>query len=84
MTIRKSISFTSPQDDWLKSQIANGKYTSDSEVIRDLIRKQQEREDEFQELKAAIQNGIESGVSEKTLPQIMKDVENRLRADGKL
>lgn len=84
MTVRKSISFTPPQDDWIKSQIASGKYTSDSEVIRDLIRRQQEREDKFEELKAAIQEGIESGVSDRTVPQIMKDVEDRLRADGKL
>ena len=35
-------------------------------------------------LKAAIQEGIESGVSDKTVPQIMQDVETRLRADGRL
>lgn len=84
MTIRKSISFTPPQDDWIKSQIASGKYTSDSEVIRDLIRRQQERENKFESLKAAIQDGIESGVSSKTIPQIMKNVEDRLRENGKL
>ena len=84
MTIRKSISFTPPQDDWIKSQIASGKYASDSEVIRDLIRRQQEREDQFDALKAAIQDGIESGVSTKTIPQIMQEVENRLRTDGKI
>ena len=35
-------------------------------------------------LKAAIQEGIESGVSDRTVPDIMKDVEARLRADGRL
>ena len=35
-------------------------------------------------LKAAIQEGIESGVSDRTVPEIMEDVEARLRADGQL
>jgi antitoxin ParD1/3/4 len=84
MTVRKSISFTDPHDDWLKSQISSGKYTSDSEVVRDLIRQQQEREDKFYALKAAIQDGIDSGISDKQVPDIMREVEARLRADGKL
>ena len=37
-----------------------------------------------QALKAAIQEGIESGVSDRTVPEIMEDVEARLRADGRL
>ena len=33
-------------------------------------------------LAAAIQEGLESGVSDRTVPDIMKAVEARLRADG--
>ena len=36
-----------------------------------------------QTLKAAIREGIESGVSDKTVPDIMENVEARLRADGR-
>lgn len=81
MTVRKSISFTKRHDDWLKSQIASGKYTSDSEVVRD--RQQQEREGKFDALKTAIQDGIGSGISDKQVPDIMREVEERLLADGK-
>ena len=35
-------------------------------------------------LKAAIREGIESGVSDKTVPELMEQVEDRLRADGRL
>ena len=35
-------------------------------------------------LAAAIQEGLESGVSDRTVPDIMEDVEARLRADGRL
>ena len=43
-----------------------------------------EQDRRVQALKAAIREGIESGVSDKTVPEIMEDVETRLRADGKL
>lgn len=42
-TVRKTISVTRHQDDWIKAQIAQGGYASDSEVIRELIRKAQAR-----------------------------------------
>lgn len=35
---RQSISFTEPNDNWLKSQIDNKEYTSKSELVNDLIR----------------------------------------------
>ena len=35
-------------------------------------------------LKAAIQEGITSGVSDRNVPDIMEAVEARLRADGRL
>ena len=35
---RQSISFTKPNDEWLKSQLENQEYSSKSELINDLIR----------------------------------------------
>jgi antitoxin ParD1/3/4 len=35
---RQSISFTEPNDEWLKSLIASNEYSSKSEIINDLIR----------------------------------------------
>lgn len=39
---------------------------------------------EFQALKTAVQEGLVSGLSDKTVPRIMEEVEARLRADGRL
>ncbi len=44
--IKKSITVTSQQDQWLQSQVAKGIYASDSELFRDLIRERQVREAE--------------------------------------
>ena len=77
-TIRKSITFTEQQDRWIKGQIANGNFTNDSEYIRDLVRQDQVRNTEFLQLKAAIQEGIDSGISEKSLNDIWEEVEQSL------
>ena len=84
MTIRKTITLTDKQDEWIKAQVASGDYTNDSEYFRDLIRRDQERNAKLQALKQAIAEGLESGESEKSVPRIMKEVEARLRADGRL
>ena len=38
----------------------------------------------IQTLKATIREGLNSGLSDKTVPQIMEEVETRLRANGRL
>ena len=83
-TVRKSITLTDLQDRWIKAQIAAGHFTNDSEYIRDLIRRDRERSSKFEALKAAVEEGLASGPSEKTVPSIMEEVEARLRSDGRL
>jgi antitoxin ParD1/3/4 len=82
-TTRKTITVTDQQDQWIKAQIDAGDFTNDSEYIRDLIRRDQDNA-KFQALKTAIEEGLNSADSGRTIPQIMKEVEARLRADGRL
>ena len=60
-TVRKTITLTDKQDDWIKAQIAAGGYTNDSEYIRDLIRREQERNAELEVIRAALVEGESSG-----------------------
>jgi len=46
-TVRKTITLTDQQENWVKAQINAGYYTNDSEYIRDLIRREQERSAEI-------------------------------------
>ncbi|MHA7832326.1 MAG: type II toxin-antitoxin system ParD family antitoxin [Flagellimonas sp.] len=76
-TIRKSITFTEQQDLWIKQQIEKGDYTNDSEYLRDLVRKDQAEQQKLDELRAAIQKGLDSGVSDRTVDQIWKEAEEQ-------
>jgi len=60
-TVRKTITLTGQQDAWVKSQIDAGHYTNDSEFIRDLIRRDQERNAEIEAIRAALIDGENSG-----------------------
>ncbi|MBL4867533.1 MAG: type II toxin-antitoxin system ParD family antitoxin [Pseudomonadales bacterium] len=56
-----NISVPDPMRDWVDALVNNGKYASNSDYVRDLIRKDQDRNDKFQALQDAITQGIESG-----------------------
>ncbi|MFM7632486.1 MAG: type II toxin-antitoxin system ParD family antitoxin [Betaproteobacteria bacterium] len=60
-TVRKTITLTEQQDHWVKSQIDAGHYTNDSEYIRDLIRREQERSAEVESIRVALIEGEVSG-----------------------
>ena len=83
-TVRKTVTLTDRQDRWVKAQVAAGGFTNDSEYIRDLIRRDRERNVGYLELEAAIREGMDSGASDRTVTEIMEEVEARLRADGRL
>jgi antitoxin ParD1/3/4 len=64
-TVRKTITLTDQQDAWIAAQIDAGLYTNDSEAIRDLIRRAQERSAEIESIRQALIEGEESGEPER-------------------
>lgn len=71
--VRKSLTITKTQEQWIKLQIESGGFANDSEYMRHLIRLDEERNREFLTTKAALQEGYDSGVSPKirTVDEIM-------------
>lgn len=60
-TIRKTITVTDQQDEWIKAQIEGGDFTNDSEYIRDLIRRDQARNSEIEAIRGELIRGEQSG-----------------------
>ncbi|MEO1013399.1 MAG: type II toxin-antitoxin system ParD family antitoxin [Bacteroidota bacterium] len=71
--IRKSITFTEQQDAFVKSLIEQGFYTNDSEYIRDIIRKDQERRKRIVDLNDTLIEGMESGPTDATIDSIWEE-----------
>jgi antitoxin ParD1/3/4 len=60
-TVRKTITVTDRQDRWISAQVHAGRFTNDSELIRDLIRREQERAAEIKAVRRALVEGERSG-----------------------
>jgi antitoxin ParD1/3/4 len=78
--IKKSITVTDKQNEWLQAQIELGLYASDSELLRDLIRQKQENDANnlrVQAIRAALIEGERSGLSKRTPNQIKQAVLER-------
>lgn len=86
---RQSISFTDPNNKWLKKNVGAGcEYKSNSEAINDLIRKARKEDNEIEYIRAkliAAEKSVEKyGWVNKNRDEILEGFKERLRADGEL
>ncbi len=68
--LRKTITITTQQDQWVKSVIQSGDYGNDSEYFRDLIRRDQERRLAEGKLRQMLEQAEESGTTDRTPDEI--------------
>lgn len=62
---------------WCESQVRQGRYATASDYVRDLIRRDQDRQAGVTALQAAIDEGLASGVSPRSLDEILADARAR-------
>ena len=67
---------------FVEQQAGNGRFANVSDYVRDLIRREQERAAQQIELERLIQEGIDSGVSNKTIDQIFDEAREEAIANG--
>ncbi|MEX0983088.1 MAG: hypothetical protein WDZ47_13490 [Bacteroidales bacterium] len=75
---RQSISFTKPNDEWLKAQVNNDEYTSKSELINDLIRQARKQQVQVDFIRAKLDKSEGSGFTDDTKEQILKQSKSLL------
>ena len=84
MMTRQSISFTIPNDNWLKSQIDNQEYKSKSEVINDLVRKARAKEEEIEIIRKKLVQAEKSGFVNQNKQEILSEFKKDLTIEQKL
>lgn len=80
--VRQSISLTSPNDDWLNSQVKNEEYSSKSELVNDLIRQARKQQAQIDFVRTKIEKSEESGFTNDSKSQILK--QSKALLHGKL
>lgn len=64
-----------PMRNWVHTQIQEGKYSSRSDYVRDLIRRDQEAHQQHRVLREAITEGLKSGISHCSMDDILKEAQ---------
>ena len=64
---------------WADARVAAGRYSSTSDYVRDLMRRDQEREERLRRLQMAIDEGLASGASERDPFEYLDELRDGLR-----
>lgn len=82
---RLTISMPEQMNEWVEAQISVGRYGNVSEYFRDLVRRDQEsRESAIAELRSLIEQAEASGISKRTLPEVLEAARQEARQRGLL
>ena len=65
---------------WVESRVADGSYASSSDYLRDLVRQDQRELAQLERLRAEIQAGRDSGVSDRSLQDIVAEARAKYEA----
>lgn len=72
-----NISLPDQMKQWVEEQVATGRYANASDYMRDLIRRDQLRAEKLSAFQREIDKGIASGISERSIDEILADARAR-------
>jgi antitoxin ParD1/3/4 len=75
---RQSISFTKPNDEWLKSQVDSNEYSSKSELVNDLIRQARKQQRQIDWISSKLERAENSGFTQDGPSQILAESKSLL------
>ena len=68
---RQSISFTQPNDEWLKNQVESNEYSSKSELVNDLIRQARKQQRHIDWINSKLEIAENNGFTDDGREQIL-------------
>ena len=78
-----TISLPGPMKAWVEEQAKSGRYANTSDVVRDLIRREQVKAEKIANMQRLIDEGRASGISEMTMADIRAEALSRIAARRK-
>lgn len=80
-----NISLPDPMKKWVEAQTETGRYANASDYVRDLIRRDQERNDKIAAMQRLVDEGLESGIGTRSKDALFSEALKRAdtrRGDG--
>lgn len=75
-----NVSLPAPMKEWVETQAGTGRYSNASDYVRDLIRRDQERVGATAELQRLIDEGLASGISDRSKDDLLREARRRAAA----
>jgi len=82
--VKKSITVTDQQEQWIQAQMDTGNYGTDSELIREALREKQNRTAEIEYIRTKLIASEQSGFTGLTRDEILEKSKEILRENGEL
>ena len=79
-----NVSLPDPMKAWVESRTQDGRYSNASDYVRDLIRRDQDRQQAIAELQQIVDDALASGVSDRSFPDILDAAQREARQKGLL
>ncbi|NEI73590.1 type II toxin-antitoxin system ParD family antitoxin [Rhizobium lusitanum] len=74
-----NVSLPDPMKDWVEAQAKTGRYSNASDYVRDLIRRDQARNDKIAAMQAFVDAGLQSGVGTRSRDDLFAEAEARAK-----
>jgi len=65
-----NVSLPDPMKEWVEAQARTGRYSNASDYVRDLIRRDQERNDKIAAMQRLVDEGLASGAGSRSKDEI--------------
>lgn len=77
-----NISLPDKLKEWIEGRVADGSFASSSDYVRDLVRQDQREAARLEHLRAEIAKGRASGISARSIEDIISQTREQLQARG--
>lgn len=77
-----NISLPDPMKKWVEAQTETGRYANASDYVRDLIRRDQERNDKIAAMQRFVDDGLESGIGTRSKNALFAEALKRTETSG--
>jgi antitoxin ParD1/3/4 len=74
-----NISLPDPMKGWVEEQARSGRYSNVSDYVRDLIRRDQERSHKIAAMQQFVDEGLASGIGERSGADLFEEAKARSR-----
>ena len=82
--VKKTYSITETLNQYVGLRIKSGEYATDSEYVRELIRRDQQENKEISYIRSKLIKAENSGFTDQSKDEILKELKNELRNNGEL